>query len=88
MVCSWFEGVIGLANEVAAKKISSEEETYSDQSILIYDNNFKGIKAAVAPFMPALMDAAPGAAANVDAAFAMAEASIAEYVNADGANPC
>ena len=36
---SHFEGMIGLATEVPAKKISSEEETYSDQSLLIFQEN-------------------------------------------------
>lgn len=33
--------MIALAMEVGAKKFSSEEETFSDLSILIFDNNFK-----------------------------------------------
>ena len=40
---SHFEGMIGLATEIPAKKISSEEETYSDQSLLIFQENWKGI---------------------------------------------
>ena len=35
-----FGGMIALATEVAGKKISSEEETFSDLSILIFHNNF------------------------------------------------
>jgi hypothetical protein len=34
-------GMIALATEVGAKKFSSEEETFSDLSILIFDNNFR-----------------------------------------------
>lgn len=34
-------GMIALATEVGAKKFSSEEETFSDLSILIFENNFK-----------------------------------------------
>lgn len=37
------EGIIGVATEVVAKKISSEEETSSDLSRLIFYNNWKGI---------------------------------------------
>merc|ERR1719191_1774147 len=40
----------GLAEEIAAKKISSEEETYSDLSNVIFANNFKGIRGVVTPF--------------------------------------
>jgi iron uptake system component EfeO len=39
----YFEGMIGLANEVSAKKISSEEETWSDQSLIIFRHNWLGI---------------------------------------------
>jgi len=42
-----WDGLIALAYEVPAKKISSEEETYSDLSILIYRENFKGINSQV-----------------------------------------
>ena len=34
--------------------MSSEEETYSDQSIMIFYNNFIGIREAVAPFIATL----------------------------------
>ena len=66
---------------MAAKKISSEEETYSDQSILIFYNNFEGIEQAVLPFMPAYMAADPDGAAALEAAFVTADESIAPYVN-------
>jgi iron uptake system component EfeO len=72
--------VIGLANEVASKKISSEEETYSDQSILIYYNNFEGIQQAVMPFMAALEAANATTASNLEKAFMAADASVAPYV--------
>ena len=43
---SW-EGMLNLANEVASKKVSSEEETFSDLSLLIFYNNWKGILSQV-----------------------------------------
>lgn len=43
-----FGGIIGLATEVVAKKVSSEEEKYSDHSWLIFYNNYKGIYSQVA----------------------------------------
>lgn len=46
---SW-EGLLGLAFEVPAKKISSEEETWSDLSITIFRANFKGIYETFKPF--------------------------------------
>ncbi|MDY6783589.1 MAG: EfeM/EfeO family lipoprotein [Cyanobacteriota bacterium] len=45
-----FEGMIGLATEIPAKKISSEEETWSDQSVLIFQNNWIGIYSQYEPF--------------------------------------
>ena len=49
-----FAGMAGLANEIGSKKISSEEETYSDQSILIYYHNTQGMFNLWLPFEPLL----------------------------------
>ena len=49
-----FAGMIGLATEVPAKKISSEEETWSDQSLLIFENNWIGIYSQFEPFAESL----------------------------------
>lgn len=76
----WFEGAIGLAGEVAAKKISSEEETYSDESILIYVNNFIGIEQTVLPFMSLIAAADQSAADMLGAAFVGVRASVAAFV--------
>merc|ERR1711869_182775 len=38
-----FEGMIGLSGEVVKKKIASEEEAWSGQTLLIFDNNWSGI---------------------------------------------
>ncbi|KAI0562783.1 lipoprotein [Gracilaria domingensis] len=46
-----FGGMITLAYEVPAKKISSEEETWSDLSVLIFRENIKGIWTLLTPFM-------------------------------------
>ncbi len=45
-----FGGMIAVATEVPAKKISSEEETWSDQSLLIFKNNWIGIYSQYQPF--------------------------------------
>ena len=45
-----FEGMIGLAEEIGSKKISSEEETWSDQSMLIFRSNIIGIYSQYKPF--------------------------------------
>ena len=46
-----FEGIINLATEVPAKKISSEEETWSEQSLLIFKHNWIGIYSQIEPFL-------------------------------------
>ena len=47
-----FEGMIGLAEEIGSRKISSEEETWSDQTLLIFRSNVIGIMSQYAPFSP------------------------------------
>lgn len=74
-----FEGMIGLATEVPAKKISSEEETYSDQSLLIFQENWKGIYSQFEPFADALESVDPAALAGVKTAYEEAIATVAPY---------
>ncbi len=78
-----FDGMIALATEVAAKKISSEEETWSDQSLLIFRHNWIGVMSQFAPFAPhvgsekargAVVEAHERAMALVDPHFAPGEA--------------
>jgi iron uptake system component EfeO len=76
--CSWWGGVIGLATEVSAKKISSEEETFSDESILIFANNFIGIREAAMPFVKVVEDASVAEA--VLKALNASDASVAPFV--------
>jgi iron uptake system component EfeO len=45
-----FKGMLSLANEVPSKKISSEEETWSDQSLLIFKHNWIGIHSQFKPY--------------------------------------
>lgn len=45
-----FEGSVALAFEVPAKKVTSEEETWSDLSLMIFRNNYRGIWSQVSPF--------------------------------------
>jgi iron uptake system component EfeO len=49
-----FQGMINLATEIPAKKISSEEETWSDQSLLIFRHNWIGIHSQFLPYKPLL----------------------------------
>jgi iron uptake system EfeUOB component EfeO/EfeM len=45
-----FDGVIGVLTEIPAKKISSEEETWSGLSLMIFYNNWLGAHSQIAPF--------------------------------------
>lgn len=59
--------MIALATEVGAKKFSSEEETFSDLSILIFNNNFKArrtAEAALESLNATLFSLLPAAAAG------------------------
>lgn len=82
-----FDGMLALSEEVASKKISSEEETWSDQSLLIFFHNWRGIESQYTPFARLVGDANPDAAAAVADAFAAAFASIAEWPAENGIFP-
>ncbi|BDA45954.1 probable iron uptake system component EfeO [Coccomyxa sp. Obi] len=81
-----FDGIIDVATEIGSKKISSEEETYSDLSVLIFYHNFKGIESQYKPFAPLVQAANASVAQAVTDAFAAFNASITPYVTvaADG----
>lgn len=74
-----FEGMIGLANEIPAKKISSEEETYSDQSLLIFRYNWIGIYSQFEPFEAEIERRDADAAAEVEDAYEAARALVEPY---------
>ncbi|MCC0176257.1 EfeM/EfeO family lipoprotein [Waterburya agarophytonicola K14] len=76
---SHFEGMIGLATEIPAKKISSEEETYSDQSLLIFQENWKGIYSQFEPFATVLESVDSDAVTQVKEAYKNAIATISPY---------
>ena len=61
-----FGGMIAVATEVPAKKISSEEETWSDQSLLIFKNNWIGIHSQYKPFAPLVKEKNADLAAKVE----------------------
>lgn len=79
-----FEGMVALATEIASKKISSEEETYSDASLIIFRHNFRGIYSQFEPFESALDDAAAGA---VKDAYEAAEGVLEPHFTATVATP-
>src|SRR5690606_28811384 len=71
-----FDGMVMLATEVAAKKVSSEEETWSDQSLLIFRHNWIGIRSQFAPFASLVSSSAASAALG---ALDAADALVAPY---------
>lgn len=79
-----FEGMIGLATEVPAKKISSEEETYSDQSLLIFRHNWEGIYSQFEPFLGEVENRDAEAAASVTDAYEKAVATVEPYFGSGG----
>lgn len=76
---SHFAGMIGLATEVPAKKISSEEETWSDQSLLIFQENWNGIYSQLTPFLAKVEAIDPSVAANATSSYEAAIAVIKPY---------
>jgi iron uptake system component EfeO len=72
-----FDGMVMLATEVAAKKISSEEETWSDQSLVIFRSNWIGVRSQFVPFRGLIRDAK--AVERVDAAHREAMALLEDH---------
>jgi iron uptake system component EfeO len=83
-----FEGLQALANEIGAKKISSEEETWSDRSLLIFRYNLVGIDSQFRPFAAALAGKNAVAADGVARAYRQAAAAVdAVYGDEPGGRP-
>jgi iron uptake system component EfeO len=77
-----FDGMLGLATEIGAKKISSEEETWSDQSLVIFKHNWLGIHSQYRPFAAAVAAKQPAVAAAVERTNAAALATVAPFFKA------
>ncbi len=71
-----FKGMIALANEIGAKKISGEEETWSDRSLLIFRYNLAGIRSQYQPFAPALSARKAALTQELDRSFLAAQAVV------------
>jgi len=74
-----FEGLVALPEEVASKKISSEEETWSDLSMIIFRHNFIGVQSQFAPFSGALDAANPARLDAANTAFTQAHAALEPF---------
>ncbi len=71
--------MIALATEVAAKKTSSEEETWSDQSLLIFKENWKGIYSQFEAFTQEVAAKDSQASTAVKEAYEAAVAVVEPY---------
>ena len=74
-----FEGLVALPEEVASKKISSEEETWSDLSLIIFHHNFIGVQSQFAPFAHALEAINPARLDAATLAFTQAHAALEPF---------
>lgn len=75
----FMDGMVSLSEEVAAKKISSEEETWSDLSLIIFRHNFMGIQSQLAGFKPALSAKSQTLADEADLVFAQAQETLEPF---------
>lgn len=75
----FFDGMLALSEEVASKKISSEEETWSDLSLIIFRHNFLGIQSQLAGFRPEIAKVSDRLVENVDLVFAQAQATLEPF---------
>lgn len=83
----FLDGLIALPEEVAAKKISSEEETWSDLSLVIFRHNFIGVESQFAGFLPVLGQIAPEVADRAKMAFMSAHAVLEPWFEGGGVTP-
>ena len=74
-----FGGMYALTNEVAAKKISSEEEAWSDQTLLIFKHNWIGAYSQYQPFDALVVRSNPEASRRVHEAHQQAMATLKPY---------
>lgn len=77
-------GAQGLLDEVAATKITGEEDIFSHTDLWDFDANVEGSRTAVASVRPILDERNPDLGKRVDQRFADVEALLAEYRNGDG----
>lgn len=75
----FMSGMLSLSEEVAAKKISSEEETWSDLSLIIFRHNFLGVQSQLAGFKPALGATAPTLVDEAEMVFATAQSVLEPF---------
>nr|MCW1959039.1 EfeM/EfeO family lipoprotein [Mycobacterium sp.] len=77
-------GAQGLLDEVAATKITGEEDIFSHTDLWDFDANVEGSRTAIASVRPILDERNPDLGKRVDQRFADVEALLAKYRSGDG----
>ena len=77
-------GAQGLLDEIAASKVTGEENVYSHTDLHDFQANVDGARAAVSALAPVLADRDPALLAAVDGRFDALEATLATYRRGDG----
>lgn len=80
----WVGGAAGLIEEVAASKISGEEDRYSHTDLWDFQANVEGSQKIVDLLRPQLQKANPELLAKVDANFKKVDTILAKYRTKDG----
>ncbi|SDP24452.1 iron uptake system component EfeO [Klenkia soli] len=77
-------GALELLDEIAASKVTGEEERYSHTDLWDFQANLDGSQAAVTSLRPAIAAADPDLATALDSAFAATQAELAQFAAGDG----
>lgn len=77
-------GAQGLLDEIAATKITGEEDIFSHTDLWDFDANVEGSRTAVASVRPILDERNPDLGKRVDQRFADVEALLAKYRDGEG----
>jgi iron uptake system component EfeO len=77
-------GALGLLDEVAASKITGEEDTFSHTDLRDFKANVEGSQTAVASVRPILDERNAELGKKVDQRFAEVEALLEKYRQGDG----
>jgi iron uptake system component EfeO len=77
-------GAQGLLDEVAASKITGEEDTFSHTDLWDFKANVEGSQTAVASVRPILDERNADLGKRVDTQFAAVDALLAKYRQGDG----
>ncbi|MGX6601960.1 iron uptake system protein EfeO [Micromonosporaceae bacterium Da 78-11] len=77
-------GAKGLLDEVAAGKITGEEDRYSHTDLWDFNANVEGSKAAISSLRPVLEERDPALVKTLDTEFANVDTALTKYRSGDG----